>query len=144
MQQPLSLLWTESHLHTSVAGAGLDAGVFFFFVGFYSLTASLSTQLLWRDTETRTHTKKSPTDSLQFLRALSSPLSIQKRSFLKGFFFSSFSPSSTVFCRVAELLATLHQPLGLISVRTWLPSLPLRAPTATAHASNSTLQRTYD
>lgn len=50
-------------------------------------------------------------------------------------FFSSFSPSSTVFCRVSALLATLRQPLVLIRVRTRLPSLPLRAPTATAHAS---------
>lgn len=66
--------------------------------------------------------------SLQFLRTLlwrSHPLCPSRNLSAEIFF---FSPLSTVFCRVSALLATLHRPLGLISVRTRLPSLPLRAP----------------
>lgn len=131
----LSLLRAESHLHTSFAGTLSWRRCF-------SL-GSAHLPLLSSPGSSSDETHKLPAIPTDAPVALSSSLSIQKSLSWSSFFFS-FSPSSTVFCRVSALLATLHQPLGLISVRTRLPSLPLRAPTATAHASNSTLQGTYD
>ena len=162
-QQPLSLSWTESHLQKKkkkkksvrVWGTSLDAGVVC--LALLTYPAPLSTQLL---SHADGGARRKP--SLDFPRSLrtlpwrSHPLCPSRNVslqvlvfcffflFLFSFSLSSFSASSTVSCRAAELLATLRQPLGLISVRTRLPSLPLRAPNATAHASNSSVQRTYD
>lgn len=63
----------------------------------------------------------------------SPPCPSTKRLFPPQVFFfflssSSFSSSSTASCRVSALLATLRQPSGLMSVRSTLPSLPLRPP----------------
>lgn len=135
----LRLLETESHLHASSGGSYLSwRRCFCGFLCTYRFSLyALSPP--WRTPKAR----RLP-DSLQFLGTLlwrSHPLCPSRNLSVE---ISSLSPVSTVFCRVSALLATLHQPLGLISVRTRLPSLPLRAPTAPAHASNSTLQRTYD
>lgn len=101
-----------------------------------SLTASLSSSAPL----TRTRTK-GPVDSPRFLAALPTrphPL-CPSRGVCR-----LLLACSGALCRAAVLLATLHQPLGLISVGTRSPSLPLRAPSLTAHASNSTFHRAYD
>ena len=140
----------ESSPKVSVSGASLDAGVVS--LALRSLTPLLSPRSS-SHTQTEAHAESlhsTPRDPYGRSRGALILFVHLGMSLYRGCFFffsfslSSFSPSSTVSCRAAELLATLRQPLGLFSVRTRLPSLPLRAPNATAHASNSSVQRTYD
>lgn len=105
-----------------------------------SLSASPSSPAFLTLTRKRTRIE-SPADSPRFLCAL--PTRLHPLCPSRGVARPELARSGALR-RAAALLATLHQPLGLISVGTRLPSLPLRAPSATAHASNSTLQRAYD
>lgn len=105
-----------------------------------SLSASPSSPAFLTLTRKRARIK-SQAGSPRFLSAL--PTRLHPLCLSRGVARPELARSGAL-CRAAVLLATLHQPLGLISVGTRLPSLPLRAPSATAHASNSTLQRAYD
>lgn len=113
---------------------------------FCSLTASVSTHF---QKLTRTGSQmapNSPPKKKKKKKGKRQPLRSESPAHIQALMLTAPLIFSSVFAswRVPALLATLHRPLGLISVRTRLPSLPLCAPTATAHASNSTVQRTCD